>query len=831
MRLRRAQKPPPRWTKPQLLIAAISSLVVFMWLKSFLRAELGGTKWLNGWIPLDAEGKIVVQGQVLPAFSEDVLLGMSPEKPFTLFLPTENAIKSTQDQLQAAVGGGEAEELLAEVLLNHVVSGKRVHSSDVKHQGIHLKAVSGSTLAVTRGKHNALLVEGIHIRKTDLELGNGVIHLISQVILPAQVKAQMSGKKSQGLGDKPQSPQDDEVEERDPDEPTEVRDEELEEPGTTATSPAETQTQSYKSGDGQSEKEEGRSKDSKRRRGKDKKSWRSDEKRLEAEAALQLKLEKQRNEQEKAKQALDGLNQLLKRKQAEAQHKVPTLGPREKQQEVADSEEPVEEEESMGDFDSNPEGLKKGAKRPRKKEETGAKEEEEEEEEQQEQQEQEEQEEGEVSEEGGGEEGEQGGEEEEASGNRKTKWWPWMEREEEGEEEQEEEGTEVENEEEEVKAAEREGKEGEHEEEGSGVEQEGETASERQGVTLGQKVKKARAASEEQEVEKAASKGRGKVPRKPTKESVEGVPAEEEEESGSEHHGEELEAEEDGAEGVEEDEGEGQAPDVGASDASAEDGNGEEEQGFVELGKALDTDSDETKKKAKGIAAASVEALEQEEAMVLDVNGKVQGLLDGMTTIGKSAPKKANGEEDEEDSEEAEERPGDGGKEGDQGLIVHKLYGEIAEATKGSREKGCSGHGERDGDNVCQCSVMYEGDSCELIKDIPGSKSFKPFNGSVVFTRQRLSQEALKLSEAQQVSLQVVTPRETITVLEDLDTREFKNLWASIPDRAILHVRPPPCDPPEQRIAPRGCCRARFGCLEGEGATWLLPCSLWMPRG
>ncbi|KAK3262848.1 hypothetical protein CYMTET_28323, partial [Cymbomonas tetramitiformis] len=320
MRLRRAQKPPPRWTKPQLLIAAISSLVVFMWLKSFLRAELGGTKWLNGWIPLDAEGKIVVQGQVLPAFSEDVLLGMSPEKPFTLFLPTENAIKSTQDQLQAAVGGGEAEELLAEVLLNHVVSGKRVHSSDVKHQGIHLKAVSGSTLAVTRGKHNALLVEGIHIRKAsyqapssgeqrdtwtgslagrvvrgsvpraDLELGNGVIHLISQVILPAQVKAQMSGKKSQGLGDKPQSPQDDEVEERDPDEPTEVRDEELEEPGTTATSPAETQTQSYKSGDGQSEKEEGRSKDSKRRRGKDKKSWRSDEKRLEAEAALQLKV-------------------------------------------------------------------------------------------------------------------------------------------------------------------------------------------------------------------------------------------------------------------------------------------------------------------------------------------------------------------------------------------------------------------------------------------------------------------------------------------------------------------------------------------------------------
>eukprot|EP00854_Cymbomonas_tetramitiformis_P011770 gene11770-13893_t len=633
---------------------------------------------------------------------------MSPEKPFTLFLPTENAIKSTQDQLQAAVGGGEAEELLAEVLLNHVVSGKRVHSSDVKHQGIHLKAVSGSTLAVTRGKHNALLVEGIHIRKTDLELGNGVIHLISQVILPAQVKAQMSGKKSQGLGDKPQSPQDDEVEERDPDEPTEVRDEELEEPGTTATSPAETQTQSYKSGDGQSEKEEGRSKDSKRRRGKDKKSWRSDEKRLEAEAALQLKLEKQRNEQEKAKQALDGLNQLLKRKQAEAQHKVPilgpslsrvtrggqvpTLGPREKQQEVADSEEPVEEEESMGDFDSNPEGLKKGAKRPRKKEETGAKEEEEEEEEQQEQQEQEEQEEGEVSEEGGGEEGEQGGEEEEASG--KPQDEVALDGEEEGdeggevlgaeasdrgedkreqkeEEEQEEEGTEVENEEEEVKAAEREGKEGEHEEEGSGVEQEGETASERQGVTLGQKVKKARAASEEQEVEKAASKGRGKVPRKPTKESVEGVPAEEEEESGSEHHGEELEAEEDG------------------------------------------------------------------------------GLLDGMTTIGKSAPKKANGEEDEEDSEEAEERPGDGGKEGDQGLIVHKLYGEIAEATKGSREK--------------------------------------PFNGSVVFTRQRLSQEALKLSEAQQVSLQVVTPRETITVLEDLDTREFKNLWASIPDRAILH--------------------------------------------
>ena len=107
----------------------------------------------------------------------DALLG---DGPFTVFAPTNAAF---EDLLEAL--GITAEELLAQpdlakVLLFHVISGK-VMSGDLT-DGMMAETLNGQEVTFTEG---SWFIEDAEIIAVDIEAGNGVVHVINKVIVPA----------------------------------------------------------------------------------------------------------------------------------------------------------------------------------------------------------------------------------------------------------------------------------------------------------------------------------------------------------------------------------------------------------------------------------------------------------------------------------------------------------------------------------------------------------------------------------------------------------------------------------------------------------------------
>ena len=106
---------------------------------------------------------------------------LSGEKALTVFAPTDEAFgklpKGTVDSLLKP----ENKEKLKAILLYHVVEG-RVYSEDA------LKAKSAATLQGGKVeitvKDGAAYINGAKILATDIDAGNGVIHVIDSVILP-----------------------------------------------------------------------------------------------------------------------------------------------------------------------------------------------------------------------------------------------------------------------------------------------------------------------------------------------------------------------------------------------------------------------------------------------------------------------------------------------------------------------------------------------------------------------------------------------------------------------------------------------------------------------
>lgn len=106
----------------------------------------------------------------------EALLG---DGPFTVFAPTNAAF---EDLLEAL--GITAEELLAQpdlakVLLFHVISGK-VMSTDLT-DGLMAATLNGEQVTFTEG---SWFVQDAEIIATDIEAGNGVVHVINKVIVP-----------------------------------------------------------------------------------------------------------------------------------------------------------------------------------------------------------------------------------------------------------------------------------------------------------------------------------------------------------------------------------------------------------------------------------------------------------------------------------------------------------------------------------------------------------------------------------------------------------------------------------------------------------------------
>ena len=104
--------------------------------------------------------------------------------PFTVFAPTDAAFaalpKGTLDDLLKPANKAK----LVKILTYHVVPGS-VLSTSLKSGDV--KSVEGSSLkvAVSTGK---VTVSGANVVKADIKASNGVIHVIDQVLIPADAK-------------------------------------------------------------------------------------------------------------------------------------------------------------------------------------------------------------------------------------------------------------------------------------------------------------------------------------------------------------------------------------------------------------------------------------------------------------------------------------------------------------------------------------------------------------------------------------------------------------------------------------------------------------------
>jgi len=127
---------------------------------------------------------------LVAAVTEAELVGtLSSEGPFTVFAPTDDAFAAALEAL-----GLTAEELLASddlagILTYHVVAGKLM-AADVLaavESGMgsaEVETVNGATITVTVEDGSVLLNGTATVTMTDLEAGNGVVHVIDAVILP-----------------------------------------------------------------------------------------------------------------------------------------------------------------------------------------------------------------------------------------------------------------------------------------------------------------------------------------------------------------------------------------------------------------------------------------------------------------------------------------------------------------------------------------------------------------------------------------------------------------------------------------------------------------------
>ena len=104
---------------------------------------------------------------------------LATEGPFTVFAPTDEAFaKLPEGTLEELLGDTEA---LTAILTYHVVAGMKGASEVVGSEW--LETLNGQALKVA-STNDAVEIGGAKVIQTDIDAGNGVIHVIDSVMLP-----------------------------------------------------------------------------------------------------------------------------------------------------------------------------------------------------------------------------------------------------------------------------------------------------------------------------------------------------------------------------------------------------------------------------------------------------------------------------------------------------------------------------------------------------------------------------------------------------------------------------------------------------------------------
>lgn len=116
----------------------------------------------------------------------DLVSTLQGAGPFTVFAPTNDAFAALPAGTLDTLLKPENKEQLKGILTYHVVSGK-VMAKDLK-DGQEVTTVQGAKLTVKLMDGKAYLIDTkgtqIEITSTDIEASNGVVHVISGVLMP-----------------------------------------------------------------------------------------------------------------------------------------------------------------------------------------------------------------------------------------------------------------------------------------------------------------------------------------------------------------------------------------------------------------------------------------------------------------------------------------------------------------------------------------------------------------------------------------------------------------------------------------------------------------------
>ena len=127
----------------------------------------------------------VPQDQLVAALQKaDLVSALQAEGPFTVFAPTNAAFEDLLKALNITASDLLNQPDLAKVLLYHVVSGK-VMSTDLTN-GLEAATLNGEKVKFDLS--SGVKVSGSIVTAADIQAGNGVIHVIDKVLVPADFK-------------------------------------------------------------------------------------------------------------------------------------------------------------------------------------------------------------------------------------------------------------------------------------------------------------------------------------------------------------------------------------------------------------------------------------------------------------------------------------------------------------------------------------------------------------------------------------------------------------------------------------------------------------------
>lgn len=110
----------------------------------------------------------------------DLVEALRGDGPFTVFAPLDSAFVALPTATMDAVYADS--DLLTAVLMYHVVAGEKLALADLAG-GTVLTTLQGDTLTITKSGDQTL-VNGIPVVASDVQATNGVIHVISGVLVP-----------------------------------------------------------------------------------------------------------------------------------------------------------------------------------------------------------------------------------------------------------------------------------------------------------------------------------------------------------------------------------------------------------------------------------------------------------------------------------------------------------------------------------------------------------------------------------------------------------------------------------------------------------------------